>query len=32
MTGIYEAFTAAQAGGASDIEHIRQKAREWKVT
>ncbi len=30
--GIQEAFTASQAGGASDIEQIRQKARGWKVT
>ena len=29
MKGIYEAFTAAQAGGASDIEQIRQKVRGW---
>jgi hypothetical protein len=32
MKGIQEAFAAAQAGSASDIKQIRQKAREWKVT
>jgi len=32
MKGIQEAFTAAQAGGASDIKQIRQKARGWKIS
>ena len=31
MKGIQEAFTAAKAGCASDIEQIRKKVRGWKV-